>query len=286
MSCGCAPLALSRTPDGWVQKSSFTHPDLHDELVEEFVSITSPLAPRVVSGVAAFTFVMLGDQNAGKSTFLHAFTHSAGASWLELLSLLPILSSSFANVQLASSTGMGPPAMDEPPFIDTDVGRATFLLTLEDFAFFVDEFGLPLPHDHLQELAVASGVRYAIVELIEIGGDHIDRMMTSRLPESSPNGTTHRPPSLMNALRRSEELLAGAHRTLYFLNAATLLSLTASRRLCLEVSAVACLVRRLRYLADVLPLGQRVQLHLCRLPDEHEPFGEDDVHGLVDRLNA
>ena len=32
--------------------------------------------------------------------------------------------------------------MDEPPFVDTDVGRASFLLTLEDFAFFVNEFEL------------------------------------------------------------------------------------------------------------------------------------------------
>ena len=36
-SCGTAPLALSRTPEGYVQRSSFTHPDLHDELVEEFI---------------------------------------------------------------------------------------------------------------------------------------------------------------------------------------------------------------------------------------------------------
>ena len=34
------------------------------------------------------------------------------------------------------------PPMDEPPFLDTDIGRASLLLTLEDFAFFVSEFEL------------------------------------------------------------------------------------------------------------------------------------------------
>ena len=42
------------------------------------------------------------------------------------------------------------------------------LLTLEDFAFFVDEFRLPVPHEQLEELAAsAASVRYAMIELIE-----------------------------------------------------------------------------------------------------------------------
>ena len=294
-----------------MQRSSFTHPDLHDELVDELVSVRSPLAPRTVSGAASFLFLLLGDQNAGKSTFLHAFTHAASASWLELMSLLPILSSSFSNVQLGAnsgSSGRSPPAMDEPPFIDTDVGRATFLLTLEDFAFFVDEFGLPLPRERLQELAIDSGVRYALIELIEIGGDHIDRMRTWLSADCTPPTHTtsssvmtsenqhHErappllppPPSLLSALRRSEQLLAGAHRSLYFLNAASLLRVDATTdRLRVQVGAFAQLLHRLRYLARVLPRGQRVQLHLCRLPSEqHLPFDYEDAHALLADLKA
>ena len=88
MACcaGCAPLRLSRTPDGWVQRSRFSHPDLHEELVEELLSSDSLFASAAASSASAvaFQFLLLGDQNAGKSTFLHAFTNTNDAAWLEL----------------------------------------------------------------------------------------------------------------------------------------------------------------------------------------------------------
>ena len=43
-ACGCSPLTLERTAEGYVQRASWNHPDLHDELVEELVSISSPFA--------------------------------------------------------------------------------------------------------------------------------------------------------------------------------------------------------------------------------------------------
>lgn len=43
------------------------------------------------------SFVLLGDQNAGKSTFLHSFTYHRDAHFLELSSLVPVLSASFVN---------------------------------------------------------------------------------------------------------------------------------------------------------------------------------------------
>jgi hypothetical protein len=165
-----------------VQRARWTHPDLHDELVEELVSLSTPLA--AVGAAAAhrtaigYTFLLLGDQNAGKSTFLHAFANAEHAGWLELLSILPILSASFANAQFRTDApdpkGGGAPAMDQPPFLDTDVGRTSFLLTLEDFSLFIDEYELPIAMDELRAMSAAS-VRYAAVELIEIGGDHLDR---------------------------------------------------------------------------------------------------------------
>jgi hypothetical protein len=160
--CGCSPLALARTTGGWVQRASFTHPDLHDELVDELVPLSSPLAiAGGGAGAVTFTFVLLGDQNAGKSTFLHAFTHAGDASWLRLSSFLPILSASFVNAQLRPQPSRTVPSIDVPPFLDTDVGRARFLLTLEDFAFFADEFALPIPPEQLHELA-AAGARHAV----------------------------------------------------------------------------------------------------------------------------
>ncbi len=161
--CGTSPLALARTAGGWVQRASFTHPDLHDELVEDLVPLASPLSVAGGgSGTVTFTFLLLGDQNAGKSTFLHAFTHAGDASWLRLSSFLPILSASFVNAQLRPQPSRkAPPSIDAPPFLDTDVGRARFLLTLEDFAFFVDEFALPISQDELTALS-AAGARHAV----------------------------------------------------------------------------------------------------------------------------
>ena len=150
-----------------MQRARWTHPDLHDELVEELVSLSTPLA--AVGAAAAhrtaigYTFLLLVDQNAGKSTFLHAFANAEHAGWLELLSILPILSASFCNAQFrtdAPDPKGGAPAMDQGPFLHADVGRTSFLLTLEDFSLFVDAY-------ELRSMSAAS-VRYAAVELIEI----------------------------------------------------------------------------------------------------------------------
>ena len=302
--CAVTPLAITRTADGWVQRSTYMHPELHHELVEELAHRAGPLAVAApLSSAVSFTFLLLGDQNAGKSTFLHAFTHAGDGAWLELVSLLPILSSSFVNAQLVGTAkSASSPSMDEPPFIDTDVGRASFLVTLEDFAFLVDEFALPLPRDRLQRLATDDAVRYAAIELIEVGGDHLDRMMATAHAQAHP-------PPLRLALRRSEQLLASAHRTVYFLNAEELLRTqpaTAATRnadgststptgseahirpvgsLRVDAPALEQLVRRLRYLASVLPRGQRVGFHLCRLAED-AAFDALDLRASVAELNA
>ena len=41
-------------------------------------------------------------QNAGKSTFMHAFGHHHDDNWLELTSELPILTSTFLNTRFLS----------------------------------------------------------------------------------------------------------------------------------------------------------------------------------------
>lgn len=159
MACCATPLTLERTPYGWTQHATYSHPDLHDELVDELVAVPSPFAHHVSTESVTFTFLLLGDQNAGKSTFLHCFTHSGDKDWLQLASYLPILSSSFLNAALTPHGPSGDVPMDEPPFIDTDVGRASLLLTLEDFAFFADEFRLPITVDCLARFA-RDGARY------------------------------------------------------------------------------------------------------------------------------
>ena len=178
-AAGCSvPLCIERGPHGWVQRASYTHPDMHDELIDVLPPLASPFAALAArsGAVAVYSFVLIGDQNAGKSTFLHAFVGHGDVSWLELTSYLPILTSSFLNARLLAGADALP--MDEPPFLDTDIGRATLLLTLEDFAFFCDEFDLGRRAE-LEALAAARTCHVA-VQLIEVGGDHLDRMATWR----------------------------------------------------------------------------------------------------------
>lgn len=294
---GCMPLLLARTPDGWVQRSSFSHSDLHEELVQDFVSSADPFSSVASSSVVAFQFLLLGDQNAGKSTFLHAFTHAGTLSWLQLNSILPILTSSFVNAQLATEVMRGTAAMDEPPFIDTDVARATLLLTLEDFAFFVDEFSLPISREALERLA-AEHVRYATIELVEIGGDHLDRMQSQADGErddrcSGPHQARLRFSSALElALRRSEQLVGTSQTTIYFLNARSLLVAGVEdgshQRLLLDADAVLALAHRMRYLASLLPCGQRVLFYLTRVPEPNGAtalFDQDSVRAIVAAIN-
>ena len=83
----------------------------------------------------------------------------------------------------------------EIPFIDTDVARGTFLITREDFLFFLDEYPrtplflfLPLPPPILFSLTcciynilappeLQCDTVYVVIQFVEIGGDHLDSLM-------------------------------------------------------------------------------------------------------------
>lgn len=56
-------------------------------------------SPSQRCNLQVFSFVLLGDQNAGKSTFLHAFTHYTDPNFLKLSSLVPVLSAGFINTR-------------------------------------------------------------------------------------------------------------------------------------------------------------------------------------------
>jgi hypothetical protein len=162
-------LPVERHAFGYVQKSVYKQPDLYHEKV---VQLDSPFAPVVKTGTWLASFLLLGDQNAGKSTFLHAFTYAQDARFTELTQLLPILSATFVNTRYTfqshtrslttvlslfrcrSWASLHPhthtsrrflpaesttPPRDELPFLDTDLARGTVLLTLEDFFFWCRE---------------------------------------------------------------------------------------------------------------------------------------------------
>ena len=146
-----------------MQKVVYRQADLHHE---EVLELDSPFAPFFQTGTLVHTFLLLGDQNAGKSTFLHSFTYEQDTNFLSLTSYLPMLSTTFINSRFLSEGSPIAP-LDEPPFLDTDLARATVLLTLEDFLFFLNEFGLPIDASLYPRDA-----RYSVMQFIEIGRIH------------------------------------------------------------------------------------------------------------------
>lgn len=87
---------IERTDYGFVQTASYANRDLfHEEVVE----LDSPFADIVRADTAVMSFLLIGDQNAGKSTFLHSFCHFNDPNYLELSAILPILSATFVNTR-------------------------------------------------------------------------------------------------------------------------------------------------------------------------------------------
>lgn len=250
-------LPIEQTPYGFVQRAVFHHPDLCHEHVLE---LSSPFALVEASGTRVFTFLLLGDQNAGKSTFLHSFSYSADANWLQLSSFLPMLSASFINTRFLAHS-LSP--RDEPPFIDTDLARASFLMTLADFAFFVDEFALPAT---LVTDAPADA-RFALLQFVEVGGDHLDRLVAN-----DDAALAACDPLLPGIVAASRALLSAATRSVYWLNARTLFAGAADAH-AVAPPAWDVLCRRLRYLDGLFPPEHDVVLLLTRLP----PGGDGDA---------
>ena len=198
-------LPVERTEYGYTQRA---HWRMADRVHEEVLELDSPHTMNVAAGTQVISFVLMGDQNAGKSTFLHAFAHHTDPSFMELSSLLPVLSAAFVNTRFLEASDARS-ARDELPFVDTDLGRSTFVLTADDFAFFVTEHDL----DPALVLDAPRGTRFFAVQLIEFGGDHLDQMMDPSLCTSQ---------TARDICDRSLRMLRNCHRVVYFANAATL----------------------------------------------------------------
>jgi hypothetical protein len=332
---------------GFVQRCSARHPDLYQEDVLE---IDSPLATVNAAGVQSFRFLLMGDQNAGKSTFLHSFTNEEDAHFIELASLLPMLHSSFSNARYldpkstslhmagtpaylcipwarsnrtdgestatctseASAVLAAPFAMDELPFLDTDLGSAALLVTRENFEFFLFECNLTpgrrvqtskllstLTQEEEEELDVPmldeeafkglyddpEGTRYVLLQFQEIGGDLLDLLMLS----DEDIATANQGPLASDHLRmrlgvRTKTLswLNSARKTVYFVNATSLCNVTPQPSVSQAVTTL--LLERMDFLNKMFPDGHDVLLHVSRLP---EGLPEDDcaVTVLTDTLS-
>eukprot|EP00927_Polykrikos_kofoidii_P060131 TRINITY_DN55199_c0_g1_i1.p1 TRINITY_DN55199_c0_g1~~TRINITY_DN55199_c0_g1_i1.p1 ORF type:complete len:921 (-),score=129.80 TRINITY_DN55199_c0_g1_i1:118-2622(-) len=233
---------------------------------------------------------------------LHSFCRQGDARFMQLSSLLPILSSSFLNTRLVPRAHMGrwndfdrplSAVRDEMPFMDTDVARGIQLLTLENFLFFCNEFGIsgygvggefvgpPLTeHGSAAALDFPADTHFVALQFLELGGDHLDRLMVFSeagrdlaAVRAAEEGS--RAMSTIDTLARGEDdvqnsvalgdhddlfwadihevllgslrLLAGAARTVYFINCSTLFP-----RGVLQENSLRVMLRKLRFLDRAL----------------------------------
>eukprot|EP01147_Barroeca_monosierra_P003224 gene3224-8240_t len=291
-----------RSEIGFHQRSTWRHLDrLHEEVVE----LDSPFASKFAAGTLVYynpplrlkresffltivfcipakadvsnwhfnvyTFMLTGDQNAGKSTFLHAFTDHESESYLPLLSILPVLSSSFINSRFLSPDDTASPR-DEGRFLvhdswqlisplsssfclvsavyepntdvasDTDLCHASVVLTADDFSFFVNEYEL----DPSLVTQAPKDTIYFAINFIEFGGDHLDRLMSTTKSGNS---------SIDGIVDQSREALSSCSQIVYFINAQHLLETS---------SVLENLALRLQYLNDQLLPETRVLVLVTR----------------------
>lgn len=183
-------------------------------------------------------------------------------------SLLPVLSASFINTRfMTPEQERVQPPIDELPFLDTDLGRGTFAMTMEDFAFFVEERGL----DPELVTGCPPDTCYIVVQFIEFGGDHLDQLMGRAAAGCQ---------ATQDVVERSRALLTQCRRVVYFINGAALLSeqqagkrrrtgLAAAApgegaRPALDGATLEMLVARLEFLDGLLPAGVDVMVLVSR----------------------
>ncbi|CAE6961416.1 unnamed protein product [Symbiodinium sp. CCMP2456] len=234
---GVPPIVRGRF--GLEQRCAYKHPDLYDEEVPEIDLETAVAQPELGAGCAVRSFVLLGDQNAGKSTMLHSFCRNGDAGFMQLSSLLPILSSSFLNTRMVPESWLRGQddinqlslVRDELPFMDTDIARGLVMLSVENFAFFAQEFGLWDPN-RMEEapefMNFDPQVRFVTLQFTELGGDHLDRLLlflrgdldTVRAaePRAEPEAEEGFWADMHEVLSASLKLLQETTRTAYFIN--------------------------------------------------------------------
>jgi hypothetical protein len=245
-----AYLPVRRFEWGFCQSTRYVQADLYHE---EVLELDSPFAAQVRSDTLSFKFLVLGDQNAGKSTFLHAWTFESDPSFLTLVSELPVLSSQFVNSRFILSPHASlEHARDELPFLDTDIARATVLLTTEDFVFWLRERQLHVPQILLD---LHSPIMYCQLHFIEIGGDHLDRLM-------SEDGGGLPAEILSNSL----QLIRSASSFIYFVNGSTTFSESVNESFEIRPENLTRLAARFNFLFRHLPPSPHALMCLSRPP--------------------
>ncbi|CAE7031692.1 unnamed protein product [Symbiodinium sp. CCMP2592] len=264
---GVPPIVRGRF--GLEQRCAYKHPDLYDEEVPEIDLETAVAQPELGAGCAVRSFVLLGDQNAGKSTMLHSFCRNGDAGFMQLSSLLPILSSSFLNTRMVPESWLQGQddinqlslVRDELPFMDTDIARGLVMLSVENFAFFAQEFGLwdPSRMEEAPEfMKFEPQVRFVTLQFTELGGDHLDRLLLflrgdlATVRAAEPRALESEAEEgfwadMHEVLSASLKLLQETTRTAYFINCAVLFPGGQ-----LSPAALKQTLRKLHFLDDAL----------------------------------
>eukprot|EP00435_Cladocopium_sp_Y103_P010981 s264_g2.t2 len=165
---------------------------------------------------------------------------------------------------------LGAEFRDELPYMDTDIARGLVMLTLENFGFFCQEFGLwdPAIEAAPSFLDFDQEVRFVVLHFTELGGDHLDRLVkfvTSNhdmemLKKSEPIQDEAFWKDMHEVLLGSLRLLKDTTRSAFFLNCSTLFLGGMLQRQALRQT-----LRKLRFLNQVL--GGREILFYCARTD-------------------
>lgn len=252
-------LPVTRTAEGYQQRVELrAHPLFHgvapltavrryqqpDLYHEEVVELDTPLA-RVLEcspRVHALSVLLLGDQNAGKTTLLHAFTYHHDVNYTHLSDALPLLAAVFVNARFLAPDAPLAAAMDQPPYVDTDLARCTMLAAMDDWQRFLADAGLP---------PCPSRAPYCVVQLLEVGGDHLDRLMAG---------------DSASVCEQSRALLRRVQHAAYVVN-------------CASTAPAGLPERRMAYLRALNP---SLQLRVLDARGPHATFSALDVHGHID----
>lgn len=166
-------------------------------------------------------------------------------------------------------------------------------MNADDFRFFCREFELPVATSptHQPSIVVPNNSAFVGLHFIEIGGDHLDRLVSYNLRgEIEPcavrpqAGGSNLNPSefesfLKNVLQRSDELLNESVNVLYFINAKNLFKCCAGNCVAagcptdalpiLDEDNVKLLVKRFLFLATrgTVDVPLRLHVFVSRLPD-------------------
>ncbi|MHA2102732.1 MAG: hypothetical protein ACW981_04855, partial [Candidatus Hodarchaeales archaeon] len=138
--------------------------------------------------------------------------------------------------------------IDEPPFIDTDIGRGTILFNREDFEFVLRE-------NDIKQIELTAKTRYVLINFIEVGGDHLDRIINNKDLNKDVQELTS----------QTKEILRHAHQVMYFINFKELINPQFQR---IDYSKFHQISSRVSYLKTEFPLIKSLDFVISRYDEE------------------